>query len=357
MSISSIKSNDVRLNDNCVICTNTLKGGANEDQNDRDLMLVEKCKHVFHTTCLKRHMETPSDYTSGEKTCPMCRGNLSNVSVLHPNSSGDFEKVGQTAAHFLPMDAPDIDPSLFQTHVEMPMHLNQNIYQLLHGSQFQLDHVPLFSIPVGSGHLNPHPSIFAPIHHHVDVFDSFSGNLLNPPSIFVLPQLHHVAMGVFATFQELEQHTNQMLGDALLEMHSVADQLHFQMPIEPFEMEQNPFLNPVQDVSDFNFEIEVDNSGFPEIPPLEVDNSEFSDLPPLEDLPAFLQNMREAHWPHAHERIVVPPFEELSEQAERTVFSFFKGLSRLFDFVWIIISAPFRAVASALDRAIESVLE
>lgn len=92
----------LRLNEDCAICLESLQETSSDG--DRDKMLSEACSHVFHRTCLTMHMETPSDYNSVRKTCPQCRGALSDVAIMHPNSTGGYEKTSQIAARLLPID-------------------------------------------------------------------------------------------------------------------------------------------------------------------------------------------------------------------------------------------------------------
>lgn len=115
-----IKSNDVRLNDNCSICFDPIK----DKDKDKELMCSERCGHIFHRACLETHMGTPSEYNSVRKTCPLCREALSDVSILHLDATGTYEKVGHTAARLLPQDRPLIYSSIFTSSGPLESLLN-----------------------------------------------------------------------------------------------------------------------------------------------------------------------------------------------------------------------------------------
>ena len=62
----------------CPICLNNMKDTANE-LNDGGLAVLEKCSHIYHTSCIKAW----SDVTN---SCPLCKSRFTVLSVFQTYS-------------------------------------------------------------------------------------------------------------------------------------------------------------------------------------------------------------------------------------------------------------------------------
>lgn len=66
-------------NDECAICLEKYEKyekDENEDKTKNDKIIKTNCNHLFHKTCIDKHIEMNYNYESKKLTCPMCRSNM-----------------------------------------------------------------------------------------------------------------------------------------------------------------------------------------------------------------------------------------------------------------------------------------